>query len=144
MSLVVDANLIVAIALPLPFSDSSHKRLATWKQAGEPILAPVLWEYEVISALRKAIYYGWLTLEEAGIALRQIMDLNIQSVPPSKDLHWEALVWAKQLGQVRAYDAQYLALADQIGAEFWTADQRLASAAHQSDIGWVHWVGEEK
>jgi predicted nucleic acid-binding protein len=35
------------------------------------------------------------------------------------------------------YDAHYLALADYLGGEFWTADRRLAKVV-QRELGWVN------
>jgi predicted nucleic acid-binding protein len=40
------------------------------------------------------------------------------------------------------YDAHYLPLAAQEGAKLWTADKRLANAAQQVGISWMHWIGE--
>lgn len=143
MTLVVDANLIVAIVIPLPYSEAARRKMAMWKQDGEAILAPVLWEYEVISSLRRAMVYRWLDSEEAAGALHRIMLLNVQSISPTEALHRGALEWADRLGQARAYDSQYMALTEQITAELWTADERLRNRARQLDIVWVRWIGEE-
>jgi predicted nucleic acid-binding protein len=142
VTLVIDANLISAIILPLPYSDTAKMRIGMWKQAGEAILAPILWEYEVISSLRRAMTYGWLDSQEAAKALQQVMILNVQSIPPTETLHWQALEWSIRLGQARAYDSQYVALAEQIGVELWTADERLCNRARQLDVNWVRWIGE--
>ena len=53
-----------------------------------------------------------------------------------------ALRWAARLNQARAYDAFHLALAEELGAEFWTADRRLANAAQRAGATWAHWIGE--
>ena len=143
MTLVVDANLISAIVLPLPYSEAARAKMARWKQEEEVIIAPVLWEYEVTSSLRMAIIHGLLDFEQAAGALHRIMLLNVQSIPPTEDLHLEALEWAGRLGQSLAYASQYLALAEQSGAELWTADERLRNRARQIGISWVRWVGEE-
>ena len=143
MTLVIDANLISAIVLPLPYSEYARQKMTAWKQAGEVILAPVLWEYEVTSSLRRAVTYGWLDSEQVASALHRIMLLNLQSIPPTEALHWQALEWAKRLGQARAYDSQYIALAEQIGAELWTADERLRNRAQQLGISWVRWIEED-
>ncbi len=42
--------------------------------------------------------------------------------------------------EVTKYDAHYLALAARLGAEFWTADQRLVNTV-QSALPWVRFVG---
>jgi predicted nucleic acid-binding protein len=143
VSVVVDANLIVALILPLPYSGTARGKMAEWKIAGETILAPVLWEYELVSALRRAIVYKLLKFEQIAEILHQVMLLNVQSAPPSENLHQRALDWADQLGQTRAYDAQYLALAEQTGSELWTGDKRLVNGAASLGVNWVRWVAEE-
>lgn len=52
-----------------------------------------------------------------------------------------AFDWAEKLGQSKAYDSFYLALAETLRAPLWTADRRLANAARQIGISWVHAVG---
>lgn len=142
MSVVLDASLVLALVLPLPYSEAARTKMAAWKETGEPVTAPALWEYEVASALRRAISRGLLTAGDASLALRRVAALNIQSIAPREDLHRRALNWAERLGQSKAYDAQYLALAEQSGASLWTGDRRLANGAQQAGAGWVHWVGE--
>ncbi len=53
------------------------------------------------------------------------------------------LMMSERLGQARTYEAQYLALAEKLGVEFWTADQRLVNGARRIGMSWVRWVGEE-
>ena len=42
---VIDANLAIALMIPLPYSESSTARIQAWQQAGIPILVPGLWGY---------------------------------------------------------------------------------------------------
>ena len=39
-----------------------------------------------------------------------------------------------------AYDAHYLALAEMMDCEFWTADERLFNAV-RDELSWVRWLG---
>jgi predicted nucleic acid-binding protein len=55
-------------------------------------------------------------------------------------LHRRALALAEHLELSAAYDAHYLALAERLGTEFWTADQRLGNAM-SSILPWVHEAG---
>lgn len=142
MSLVLDANLVIAIVLPLPYSDAAAKKMFAWKKDGIELLAPSLWEYEVTNALRKGIVHGLTGQSQAEAALHQIMNLKIHSISPSESLLRKALAWAERLNQTRADDAQYLALAEQVNTVLWTADQRLANGARQAGANWVYWVGE--
>jgi predicted nucleic acid-binding protein len=52
------------------------------------------------------------------------------------------LDWASRLEQSKAYDGFYLAAAGQVGAELWTADQRLRNRARQLGVSWVHLIDE--
>ena len=142
MSAVIDANLIAALVVPLPYSDQATQKIVAWKRAGLELLAPVLLEYELTAILRKAVVAQWLTTDLAAEAIGEILSLSIQCLPPTAHLHERALRWADRLGHSKAYDAHYLALAEQEGIELWTADRRLANEAQQTGAHWVHWIGE--
>jgi len=142
MSAVIDANLIAALILPLPYSDQATQKIMGWKRAGLELLAPVLLEYEIAAILRKAVVAQWLTTDLAVEAIGQVLTLNIRCQAPTAHLHERALRWADRLGHSKAYDAHYLALAEQEGIELWTADRRLASGSQQAGAYWVHWIGE--
>jgi predicted nucleic acid-binding protein len=47
------------------------------------------------------------------------------------------------LAQTKAYDAFYLAVAEKMEAELWTADRHLSNRC-RNDLGleWVHWINE--
>ncbi len=142
MSVVIDANLVAAVVLPLPYSDRAMQMLTEWKRAGVGLFAPLLMEYEVAAILRRAVVAGWLTDDAAVEAMGMILALNIRCLPPTPGLHEQALHWAQRLGHSKTYDAHYLALAEQEGLEMWTADRRLANGARQVGVSWVRWVGE--
>jgi predicted nucleic acid-binding protein len=142
MNVVIDANMVVAIVLPFPYSDQVTEKMVAWKRAGMELLAPLLLEYEVAAILRKAVAAQWLTTDLAIEAMGEILDLKVRGVAPTAHLHEGALRWAERLGQAKAYDAHYLALAEQEGAELWTADRRLANGAQQAGAHWAHWIGE--
>ncbi len=142
MKVVVDSNLIVSIVLPLPYSDQATRKIIDWKQAGTELLAPVLLEYEVAAILRKAVVARWMTTEVAVEAMGQILALNVRCLAPTADLHERALRWADRLGHSKAYNAQFLAIAEREGSELWTADRRLANGANQVGAHWVYWIGQ--
>ncbi len=93
------------------------------------------------SALRKACAAGIMPAHGGGRgALNDCWRLRIERVAPDMDLHRRALRWAARLGQRAAYDAQYLALAERLGAEFYTADRRLANLAGAAGLPWVRFL----
>ena len=142
MSAAVDSNLIAALVLPLPHSDQATQQIVAWKRAGEELLAPVLLEYEIAAILRKAVVAQWMTTDLAVEAMSKVLALNIRCLAPTAALHERALRWAERLEHSKAYDAQFLALAEQEGIELWTADRRLAHDAQQLGAHWVRWIGE--
>jgi predicted nucleic acid-binding protein len=137
-TIVVDANLALSYVIPLPYSQLAMTHFDQWAQAQARLVVPVLWRYEVLSGLRKAISMKMLTLEQAITSFKTLQDMDLEEIPSSEKGIAEILGWAERLHQVVAYDAVYLALSEQIGAEFWTADRRLANAAHAAGADWVH------
>jgi len=113
-----------------------------WQNADVTLTAPALLEYELTTTLRKATVAGIITSDEAVQAIEAFADLHIEVIPPTLALHEAALRWSERLHQSAAYDAQYLALAEQLGVTFWTADRRLANGAKQAGVTWVYWIGE--
>jgi len=48
---------------------------------------------------------------------------------------------ATHFNRPTAYDAHYLALAEMLGCEFWTADRRLYNAVKE-ELPWVKWLSD--
>jgi predicted nucleic acid-binding protein len=141
MSQVVDANLSVALVLPTPYSAKAQVLGERWSAEAVDVFAPDLWAYEITSALRKAMSITSMPFLEAEAHLQTLMRLGVQLVPPTLELDRLALQWAEHLGQAVAYDAHYVALAERLGCELWTADRRLAGSAG-AEVSWVHWIDE--
>lgn len=141
MRVVIDANLAVALVVPLPYSEPAVQQMETWQEQGTELFTPVLWGYEVVSSLRQAIVAGALSVGQAEEAVMALLDLGVQQVSPTSELYRQSLEWAHRLDQRVAYDGAYLALAEHLAAEFWTADARLASRVRQLGVTWVRQIG---
>ena len=142
MSIVLDANLVVAQFLPLPYSVQMSDRLNAWRRDRVELLAPTLLQYEVNNALHRLLTAGLVLGPEAEVALQDLQALNIHYIPPDSELHDRAWYWTDRLNHNKTYDAQYVALAELERADFWTADRHLANGARQVGVDWVHWIGE--
>jgi predicted nucleic acid-binding protein len=94
------------------------------------VAPPLLW-YEVTSVLRNRAHRGRLTLDESSEALEELLNLDVSIISPPH-LHRMAWELATQLDQPTAYDAHYLALAQELDCPFWTADLRLYEAARDT------------
>ncbi len=142
MTLVVDANVAIAVAVPNDYAAAATDQFRTWKRSRESLIAPALFIYEATTALRRSIVLRVLTDAEAAAALDTILRLGVQTIAPDRELCRLALDFAPRINQSKAYDAHYLALASRENAAFWTADQHLAHSAQQTGLSWVHWIGE--
>jgi predicted nucleic acid-binding protein len=53
----------------------------------------------------------------------------------------EAYELAIRFNRPRAYDTQYMALAQRLNCEFWTADERLVNST-QTQFSQIRWLGD--
>ena len=139
--IVVDANIAVALIAPLDYSDSCAALMSNWAKSETSIAAPILWEYEIVSTLRKMVAARLMSAQQAREGLIKLDRLPIERILPELSLHEKALAWAEKTRQMAAYDAQYLALAEHLGAEMWTADKKLHNALRDT-VPWLHHVIE--
>ena len=140
--LVIDANLAVRTIFPI--GDGSELRLMErWRQEGRPIFAPELWLAEMTSVIRRMAYAGAITAQEGSEAIQDMFALEVQVIAADAALCAAAYGWAEKLGQSKAYDGFYMALAERLRqekdspVEFWTADRRLFNQAQGAGAGWV-------
>ena len=138
---VVDANLAVNTALN--FSASLERFWERIQQEQITPCAPRLWMSETTSAVRAYLVQKQIKAKEAEQALFTIHALRVEIIDEDKSTCLRALELAGKLGQSKAYDAFYLATAEKIEAEFWTADERLCNRC-RNDLGleWVYWIDE--
>jgi len=139
-SLVLDASLVTAVVLPVPAAESATRFLARAHAEGIRLLSPDLWVAEVTSALRRAVFAKAITHDAADRSLAKLFQLGIETVMHDRDLAYRALGWAERLGQSKAYDSFYLALAEREATVLWSADGRLVDRARQLKLSWVKLV----
>jgi predicted nucleic acid-binding protein len=142
LTVVIDANVALATALPLPYSADADRHFDAWRGRRATMAAPILWTYEVLTGLRRALWEKLIDEAVLEHALDLMDALELERVYPSAQLNRVALDWAARLGQSKAYDGHYLAVAEQLRADFWTADKRLANALSERGVQWAHWIGE--
>ena len=65
--------------------------------------------------------------------------MTIRDFDPGVTLR--AVDHAAAFAQSASYDAHYLALAEHLGCELWTADEKFWQATNGT-FKWVRWVGE--
>ncbi len=139
-TIVVDANLAVWVIMPVVAPVDAIDLFAGWHRQGIRLVAPALWLAECASAVRRSVYAGALSEAEGRTALEDLFALEVEILPLSLQQTRSAFEWAERLRQAQAYDGFYLALTEELGAELWTGDRRLAHGAQQAGAGWVHAV----
>ena len=137
---VVDASLAVKWLVEEEYSDRATALTMLWDEQGIQPIAPFLLPFEVANALHRRVARGEMDAEAAANLIEDLMAVGV-ALTETPDLHRRALELASQLRQGAVYDAHYLALAESLDCEFWTADQRFYRAASPGN-GNVRWIGE--
>lgn len=134
----VDANFIVGLVSSAPSETRFRNLWSQWRESEYRIVAPALIYYEISNAFHRLAVGGLLLPERASQLLEDTLSLNI-TLYGDAELHQHAFTLARQLTLPATYDAHYLALAQRLEAEFWTADRRLVQAV-QATLPWVNLV----
>ena len=118
--IVVDAS----VAVPAVAEFGDRGTLALLRISQDRTLAPHLLDLEVANALKSMCKRGRLSEPIARRGLQKLLSLNVLRVAHSLLL---ARCWELR-HNLSAYDASYVALAEQTGATLLTSDAHLARA----------------
>ena len=121
MTIVVDSSAMVAALLDGGVDGA-------WARAGlrgQELAAPGHLYVEVSNVLRRAVLSGQIAREAAALAHRDLVHAPVTSFPfePLADRIWQLHP------SVTAYDAAFVALAEELDAPLWTLDRRLAASS---------------
>ena len=135
---VVDASVAVKWLVEEEDSDRATSLVRLWDGGGVQMTAPYLMPFEVANALHRRVASGELEVEMAASLMEQLESFGIELHHPA-GLHGIALRLANRLGQRASYDSHYLALAETLGCELWTADRQFYRAASPTapNIRWI-------
>jgi len=126
--IVLDASVVVEWLLQTTTVAAVSKQISS---SGDKLYAPHLVDVEVCQVLRRYVAHGILDAHRAKEALHDLIDLRLYRYPHLPLLHraWELR------GNLSAYDAMYVALAEALGAILLTRDGKLAAApGHRARI----------
>ncbi len=127
-AVVVDASVAVKWLISEAYSDKAFALGRSWAKAGVQPVAPYLMLVEVANALHKRVARAELSSPGAARLLGGLASAGIDLREPEA-LHTRAVEMAGQLRQSTVYDTHYLALAETLACELWTADERFFRAA---------------
>lgn len=134
---VVDASLAFKWLVKEIYTDEANDLGRLWNSRGIQVAAPYLMPVELTNALHQRVVRGELTVAAATQRLASLLSSGLELHQPP---HVYGRALARQLGQGATYDAHYLALAETLGCELWTADGRFYRAVHPV-VERVRWVG---
>jgi predicted nucleic acid-binding protein len=100
-----------------------HRARRELRTAGD-LAAPDLVDVETVAVLRKRWLAGTVSDRRFAAAVQDLEDLDLDRYPT---LRFMRRAWELR-ANVTAYGAAYVALAEILSCELWTADQRLAHA----------------
>src|SRR5215831_8751060 len=126
----IDASLVVRLLVNLPETTDVRPLWLRWKAARTPLVAPALIYFEVANAIYQYEKQGLFGREATDAALEAALSLPV-SLAGETTLHHRAVEMARRYSLPASYDANYLALAERLGAELWTCDRRLAGRVQQ-------------
>jgi predicted nucleic acid-binding protein len=138
---VVDANVIVDLVAPdVAVGNPAERLVADLTADALEITAPAIARLESSDALLTGIRRGRWNGEAADRAFAALVEIPVVISDIPKD--WErAFELARRYDNWPVYGMVYVALAERLGTEFYTADDRLRSRlAH---LPWIRGVSQD-
>lgn len=130
MSVVVDANVLVALLVADEHQPAAQAHLEAWLVAGEDLHAPGVLPYEIANVLSRLVFEGALNISEVteiwqdfaafGLYLHQF---DLADDGP------QIVAITDRLRRWHATDSTYVRLAQRLKTTLWTLDGALARNA---------------
>ena len=136
---VADSGIFIATVLVETYSQQAEQLVRTWREQAVQVAVPMLFRYEIVAVMRKSVYRGHFSTEQAVKGRDALLEYPVQLFLDDSLLK-RGFELATQFSRPTAYDAQYLAVAERLGCEFWTADERLFNTL-KIILPWVKWLG---
>jgi predicted nucleic acid-binding protein len=136
-TLCLDASIVVR-RLTRTSAPDTDRLWETWRAEQRRFVAPFLLRYEVTNALHRMRFSVVIDDAQLQSGLRALLKLPIHLFT-NDELHAEAVSFARAYQLKAAYDSHYLALADRLGVELWTSDERLFNSVRHR-LNWIHFA----
>ncbi len=119
--IVVDASVLANV---VGDDGADGRRARRELRAAGDLAAPDLVDVETVAVLRKRWLAGSISDRRFATAVSDLGDVDLDRYPA---LRFMRRAWELR-ANVTPYDAVYVALAEVLNCQLWTADQRLAKA----------------
>ncbi len=140
MPVVVDTSLALKWVRTEVYTAEAIALRDDYFQQRDTIAAPSLLLYEATNTLFGFARDGFMTWTEAERAIDDVLaTVRLQIAPAS--VAKRALEITRLTSQTYAYDTQFLALAEYLGGDLWTADERFQRAMNRHGFAQVKAIG---
>jgi len=143
---ILDSGILIASVFIETLTPKAKGLLKQLQADSVALHAPTLLRYECVAVVRKAVYQGRVMPNE-GLRIRDALLNHPLLLHFDDGLLKRGYELATQYNRPTAYDAQYLALAERLACDFWTADERMYNAIKDKfpAIRWLgSWSAEEE
>lgn len=137
---VVDTSLAVKWILTEDRTSEAQALRVGWDRENVACVVPSWFACEITNVIFKKVRSGRLGLVEARSGILTVL-IETTALDVEQSVSVRALDIALALAQPASYDCQYLALAEYLDCESWTADERFWNAARTA-FPRVRWIGE--
>ena len=120
----VDTSVAAKWVLEEPDSDLATSLYTDAIDADQAIYATPLIRFEVANVIRRRMLARGLPLPEAHRIFAQFLRFDVQLLMPD-GIFPRALAIVSELAIPAIYDATYIALAESLGCDYWTADGKI-------------------
>ena len=136
---VLDSGILLATVQTEAYTQHAKTLLKRLGEQNIQFAAPTLLRYELVAVTRKWVYRELATPEEAQTALDTLLSYPVE-LYFDEALLKRGYELATEHNRPTAYDAQYLAVAERLSCEFWSADERLFNAVKDRFTS-ICWLG---
>lgn len=136
---VLDSGVLLATVQTEAHTRHAKTLLKRLSEQDILLVAPTLLRYELVAVTRKWVYRELATPEEAQTALNTLLSYPVE-LYFDEALLKRGYELATEYNRPTAYDAQYLAVAEHLSCEFWSADERLFNAV-KNRFASIRWLG---
>lgn len=134
MSVVLDANVVVALLVADEHQPAARAHIEAWLDNREDLHAPAVLPYEVANVLARLVHAGELEIDDVAEIWRDVAAFDIQLHPFDFTRDGpEVAAITRQLRRRHATDSAYVSLARRLETTLWTLDGALARNA--GDVG---------
>lgn len=136
---VLDSGILLATVQAEPYTEHAKALIARLEQEQVQSVAPALLHYEIVSVVLKWVYRELAVQADASRVLDTLLRYPI-TLYFDEALLRRGYELAAEHNRPNAYDSQYMALAERLSCDYWTADGRLFNAVN-GRFPRIHYLG---